>query len=788
VNQRTVVNATAVACVTSVMTLLLFCGGSSAQTAGPEIKALEIDAGEGVDATQVQSRIKIREGDRYTPAAVDTALQEIWRMGGVAMPVAETAPVEGGVKLIIHVRRLPVIDKIEFTGSLAIERTALYDALTKREGDSADESSFKADETALLGLYRKKGFPLATVKHSAQEQDGKWTVVYQVDSGQKLNIGEVRFEGNQAFDVKALRGILATRPTGLFTEGQFDETTFKADATTVADYYHARGYLDAQVGQRIEYDATGQTLFPVIVVREGSLFTVEQVVVAGNETIPLAELLAVLGTKQGNAFSEEQLDKDLKALRDKYGATGHAGADIRKHISYDAKAATVSIELEVGSEGPVYRIGRVDIRGNTVTKDNVIRRYVSLHPGDIADTTKVQAVQDRLVRTGLFTAETGPAGEAVVVYFVDTDEEGVKDLVVEVHDDVRGRVSVGAAWNSDIGPTGLIEVVHNNFDITDWPHDWQDFSQGTAFAGGGQQLLLRLQPGPDYYDYRVSWMNPSIKDTDLFGGFEVYATNRALEDYSVARTGANFRFGRKFMDDKLTLSIIPGIEEVDVHDIDGDAPPDAFKAKGTNSRHYLTLEAAFDQRDNPVDPSNGFYASASFTNVGGFLGGDVEAMEERIRADVFKTITDSPKWGKHVVHFGMQFGFMQGSDIPIFERFHAGGIGSLRGFEYDGIGPVQDGKQIGGEFLALGTAEYKFPIYGPAVQGVFFTDFGTLQKSISIADPRVAVGFGLRLNPFKNKGKGYSTPIGIDVAFPVMKSSSDDTQPVSFSVGGGFRF
>jgi outer membrane protein insertion porin family len=587
---------------------------------------------------------------------------------------------------------------------------------------------------------------------------------------------------------------MKTQPGGLLSEGVYDPYVFEADLAAIAEFYHARGYLDARVGHRLEYDTRKERLLPVVTIEEGSLYRVEQIVIRGSTVFSPPEILRAFRLKQGAPYSELLLREDLRTLEQMYQKKGHMGAAIERHLTFAEKGASVSVEIDVRDEGPAATIERVDIRGNNVTKDHVIRRYITVLPGDPVDPSKLDAIRERLLNTGLFSAAPEGGREAVEVFLEDGSAPGKKNLVVEVNDDIRGQFTIGATWNSDLGPMGLIELVHYNFDFTDWPRDFRDAREGTAFAGGGQQLTIRLAPGPKYSDFRLSWLNPSVADSAYSFGWDLYANEWAAHDYDRGATGVSLTGGRRFLDDKLSVTLTPGYERLTLGNVDSDAAADIRAAEGTYNRHYLTLGVAYDARDDRVEPTKGYLAALDLTNVGSFLGGDVDVVKERVHGAYYATLVDSPRWGKHVMSFTGVLGLTQstgGDGVPFFERYFTSGVGGnrLRGFEYNGIGPVdrKSGDHVGGECLVLGGAEYTFPLYREVVRGALFLDAGDLERrfgDIGLDHVRVSVGFGLRFRLFG----GRLGPISLDFGFPVKKLPTDDRQVFSFSIGGSYQF
>ena len=767
---------------------------ADAQALRPEIKAIEIDAGPGIDANRVRGMLKLRVRDLISDAAIDQALRDLWTLGDIRPPEIERQPFEGGYKLIVHIRKLPAVAAVEFKGTVALDADLLRRQLAHPVGSSTDLQEFDVDQVVLEKFYRDRGYPLVKMSHEAVEKDGAWNVTYNIESGPHLALAKVRFEGNKSFDERELSKIMTTQAGGLLTKGKYDPVVFDADLAVIAEYYHARGWLDANATSRIDYDTATEQLFPTVVIEEGPRYRVDQVVVRGSKLFSAKEVAQGLKLKSGDVFSEEAVAADARTLKGMYEKKGHVNVEIEKRLLVSEKLPLVTVEINVAFEGPAAVIERVEIRGNDVTQDHVIRRYITIHPGDPVDPTKLAAVEQRLLNTGYFIVPEGGQGKAVDVFLESGSTPEKKNLVVVVNDELRGGFKIGAMWSPDFGPMGLIELVHRNFDFADAPKDWGDFAARTAFAGGGQQLTIRLAPGKDYSDYRVSWLEPSVDDSDYSVGWDVYHNKWAAQSYDRARTGIEVTGGRRFLDDALSVSLTPGYERLSISNVDKDAGKDIRDATGSHSRHTLNLNATYDRRPDPLDPSSGYVVAVDVTNVGGILGGEGDVVKEKVSGTYYRTLADTPELGRHVLSLSGTLGAMQSTSshrAPFFERYLAGGASEnrLRGFEFGGIGPAQgkNNDHVGGEYLALAGVEYEFPVYKEAVRGVVFTDAGNLGRRIGDlkwSTTRVSVGLGLRIRLFGGQGPA----IALDFGFPVKKQATDNKQLLSISVGGTYQF
>jgi outer membrane protein assembly factor BamA len=363
----------------------------------------------------------------------------------------------------------------------------------------------------------------------------------------------------------------------------------------------------------------------------------------------------------------------------------------------------------------------------------------------------------------------------------DTPRERVKDIVVDLDEADTGSLRFAAGVGSNAGLIGDITYSKTNFDPLDWPDDFGDILN--AFSGGGQFLVLSWQPGTQFSRWRAAWGNPRIFDSLWSVVGEVYSVDWRREDWREDRLGYSIRVGRRLSDD-LSGSVTLRDEVVEVNRIDDDAPQLVFDFEGENRVTSATFEFRLERLNNYLEPSEGYRTEVTLEHAG--LWGDVEFNKAMIKGEYYTTLDEDDIGRLHILRTQATIGwaseFGDTRDIPVFERFFAGGQGSLRGFRYRGVGPRDNDSPIGGKALWLFSSEYQFPVWEENIRGVAFFDSGSVAREwsdSSIWDVRASVGFGLRiLIPFLGEG-----PLAIDFGIPLLEQDGDDTQIISFSFG-----
>jgi len=771
--------------------------GEAEELAGRPIVEIRIEAPPTADLARIRAAIRTREGDAYDEESVRRDLRALLALGDIA-PTTRVEPeaTDGGVRLIFRVDLRPRVARIrlESGGPLPVSESKIKERLGVREGSFADPYRLKVDLQSLRSLLREEGYAFAEVSQDVRPIEEGVEVVYRIAAGHRVKLREVRFEGNQDIPERDLRAVMVSvERDWLFGARRFDPALIERDLDAIRETVRRRGFLDATVEHELRYDEDRRGARLIVRIRQGPLYRISRILVKGAQTIPTPEILGAMSLHEGDPFSRDALDRDIEAIRSLYGRRGYIRARIEPVPTVDETRPEVSLVLEI-EENLLYHVRNVVIRGNRITKDHVIRRDVALAPGDVADASGLDDTVRRLRRTGLFAPSPESGKEAVRAEFLDTEEPGLADLLVEVVEGERGTVSVGLGWNSDLGAVGNLTLHLNNFDALDLPTGWRDFISGGAWLGGGQELTLSLSPGSEYSEYQFTWTEPRLMDSDYSLSLSAYLRNFFWEDhYHEARTGGSVTVGRRF-GEYWRAALTGRVERVHVGHLSDNAPGDAVSARGGHWLHTLELSLAHDTRDDIFLTTSGHRVEGAVEMAGTILGGDVDYLRETIEARQWWTVFTQKNGLKHVVSVGGEVGLMQttsSDSVPIFQRFFMGGLATPRGFEYRGAGPADPvfGEQIGGEYLALLGAEYEAPLYRDIVRGVVFVDTGALERSLADFggdSVRLTTGVGLRIR-LPAMG-GVRVPITVYLAVPILDQPEDETQPFNVSIGTGFSF
>jgi outer membrane protein insertion porin family len=360
-------------------------------------------------------------------------------------------------------------------------------------------------------------------------------------------------------------------------------------------------------------------------------------------------------------------------------------------------------------------------------------------------------------------------------YYETFPPNNVTPLDVFVSEGRTGKITFGVGVNSNAGVNGNITIDERNFDLFNPPKSWDDWINGTAFRGAGQGFRIEAMPGSQVSRYLVSLTEPYLFGTDISSSNSAYYFQRYYFDWAEQRIGGRSALGYRLSPD-LSASGSLRYEDVKIFSprIAGVAPLDAVL--GSNDLATGMVSLTHDTRDNAFFATQGNYISLSYEQAFGqysFPRGEVDA-RQHIR--LYERPDGS---GAHVLSLYGNLG-VSGSDTPLFENYFIGGYGSLRGWQFRGVGPLDKTVRLGGRFKALGTAEYTVPVTADdMVRLAFFVDAGTVQDNVKFADFRLAPGVGILINV---PALGPA-PLALNFAFPILSEPGDSKQVFSFQMG-----
>lgn len=745
---------------------------------GLPIRSVEFLGLETITEAYVRGLIRSEPGAPYEEATVLQDVRRLQRTRKFDSVLAAPRVEDGQVVLVFELVERPLIVDVVIAGARKFKESELRKELPFTVGDPVDVVALQQGRISIEARYREAGYGMAEVSLDQELLRAERIVRYEIVEGPRVRVRKILFEGNAAIRSSRLIREVGTKTyIWIFRTGAYDPDQVSQDEASLRQFYRDQGYLEARVSHRLEFDQTGENLTIVFVVDEGARYRIRNLLVEGAEAIAEEDLRARMRLTPGEVLLGEVLRGDVKTIQTLYGEFGYIYASVEPAWVYAAEEAEL-VDLTITiREGPQFRVGRVIVRGNTQTKDKVVRREVQLFPEELFNLTLARESERHLRETGLFSeAKVAPTGE----------EPGFRNALVEVTESERTvQFLFGVGVTSDSGVVGNFSIENRNFDLFDWPRSPEEFFKGRSFRGAGQTLRLQIEPGTEFTRGRIDFFEPYLLDQPLSLGTSFYLFSRGREAYSEDRLGLNVSFGRRFREGPLkgwAGEIALRTEWVDIGDVGFLDPRDVKEVEGQNYISSVKGTLVRDRTDSRFVPTRGDRLKLAWEQFG-VLGGEEFFAKATTSYNWYKTLRTDEFDRKSVLGLRGSAGFVIG-DAPVYERFYAGGIGSLRGFEFRTVSPRTGfhDDEVGGEFMLLTGAEYTFPIAGKNLRGVLFTDMGTVEPNISLSDWRVSVGAGIRLYV----DLFGPVPLEFDFAVPVAKASGDDEQIFSFFFGTSF--
>ncbi len=746
------------------------------QCEGDRVEAVAVMGNRTVSDTIVFNKLQTREKGLFSEETVKEDVKRLYELGYFSNISVDVERAGDGVKVAFVLKERPELREIVFRGNAAIPTERLRKEMKSRTGEAVNERLLVEDVDALAALYAREGFPVAQVRYEVASPGGQASAeaIITIAEGQRQAISRVRFRGNAHVPARTLTGLMHTKRRApwplykwpmsyLYSTGMLQEETLSDDLERLRAYYASLGYVDmkyAAVDKRPSPD--GRFVELDISVEEGGTYLVGDVTVSGNKIYDTDELQRSLSMGPGATFSPNALQSDINAVRALYFAKGYTDAEIATEKRLNPETGKIDVAYTVKEYDPYY-VGRIDIRGNTRTKDHVIRREIGVMPGDVFNGLKVQRSKERLENTGYFDSVnvTSAPGEGA---------DRTQNLAVEVEEGKTGQLSFGAGFSSIDGLVGFAEIAQSNFDLMNFPY----------FTGGGQKMRLRAEIGFQRQDFLMSFTEPYFMGKRIAAGFDLYSqSSQYLSDYfNQTRIGGDVRLAKAF-GEFYRGDVTYKMENVNM-DVDDDASEQIKEAEGDTLISAVTFGLTRDTRDSIVFPHRGAISSVTAEFAG--LGGDADFVKiEAMASQYFVPIESFPD---HVIRIagsaGVGRAYGNSSDIPLSERFFLGGGDSIRGFEYRDVGPRDSNDEpVGGEASVAGSIEYTFPLVSK-IRGAAFFDMGNVYKTPGdFMDGIVAsVGMGVRLNLPVG-------PIKLDYGIPVITDqwTEGETGAFSFNVG-----
>ncbi|HLO26829.1 MAG TPA: outer membrane protein assembly factor BamA, partial [Geobacteraceae bacterium] len=643
--------------------LISLCGIAFAE--GEKITELAIKGNRRIETSVILNAVKLRAGDSVVLDKVDTDLRAIYKLGYFQDVKAETEKTDGGVVLTYAVAEKPVVREVKLEGNKEISAEKIREAFDLKPNAIFSVTDLNVGIKKIKKLYTDQGYYLAEVNAvTDKRRDGDVKITLKISEGEKILIKTIKFEGNRAFSARKLKGAMETGEKWFLSwitdAGTYKEEVLKNDVALIGELYYNKGYVNVKVGEpKVELLPDKSGLVVTIGITEGDQFRTGIIDFKGDLLESKDILAGKVKLKTGEVFSRAVLRGDIGTLTDLYADKGYAFTNVTPLSAVDFEKKTVNITFEFEKGEKVY-IDRINISGNTKTRDKVIRREMKLAEGDLYSATALKNSKQNLMNLGFF--------EQANVAIAKGSAENQQNINIEVKEKATGTFSVGAGYSSLDGIVGQGSVQQANF------------------LGLGLKATLAASLGGKTQTYNIGLTDPYFMDTRWTIGGDVYRTQRDYTDYTLRSTGGDVKAGYPLTDTLSTFWIYK-YEDRKISNISvalaAEMAQGLVSVPATNGvTSSITGSLTSNTTDYRLDPSRGMVNSVSTEYAG--IGGTNRFVRSIGSSKVFFPF----KWGT-VFSLRGEIGYIQGlgMDVPIDEKFYLGGINTIRGYSSRTVSP-----------------------------------------------------------------------------------------------------
>ncbi len=746
------------------------------------IEKIVVAGNKKIETDAVTAKITSKAKEHLDTTTIRKDVEDIFRLGYFYDILVDKSPGEnGGVILTYKVIEKPSVGEIVYDGNDEIKDDDLREAAAIKAYEILDVSKVREAVEKMEKLYEDKGYFLARVDYAVErlDQPDSVRIRFKIYENEKVQVKKITFLNNDHLSASKLKAAMVTKEGNVFSfisgSGAYKQEAFDHDVQVMQFLYFNEGYIKAKVDRpQVYVTPDKKSIYITIRIEEGEQFHVGNVDFTGDLLFAKSELSDSTQMKENDLFVYETLQKDLQTLTAKYGDLGYAFANVIPRTQIRDKEKLVDISFDFDKGNKVY-IGKINVIGNTKTRDKVVRREMRLREGELYNETRKRESLAFIKRLGFFE-------DVNFNQKIQKNDANKVDLDIVVKERNTGTLQIGAGYSSFYGLIFNGQVTQSNL------------------FGKGQNLSASIDFSKVQSLFRLSFTEPYFLDTRWSLGFDAYQSQRQLLDYREVKTGGAIRVGHplapyldgfiRYKLDNTNLTLSP----------DGDAtifPVDT--ANGITSSVTFSLE--YDKRNDRFAPTKGLYSSTSLEFAG--VGGDKRYTKGLIFSRYYKELFWKVVWRNN-----LSYAFIHSNDAdrdpPFNELFLLGGANSLRGFDWFTVGrrkfsqtayerTVQATgnfnqayyaafRPFGGEQQLFYNLEFQFPLIEEAnIQGVVFYDVGTAEDTIIYNDLRSDIGFGFR----------WFSPIGplrFEWGFPLNRRPEFNEGPVNFQFAIGPSF
>ena len=679
-----------------------------------------------VEDAAIRVNLLTKVGTKLDLNKIREDIRAMWKMGFFADITVEALPsAKGGVVVIFAVKEKPSVRKILISGNNGLDLEKINDVLDLKRDGILNITKIKANRTKIHDLYVEEGYYLAGVEYEVTEvNEAEVDVIFIIDEHSKVEIREVSFIGNEKIPDTELRSIIQTSKGGalsfLSDGGVYQEEMFERDLLMITAYYYDRGFINVKIGTpQIRLSRDKKYMYLSIPIDEGPVFEVGAIDFKGDMIGDKGAYYSRLTIKPGANFNRSKVGQDIVRLNDYYKDRGYAYVNVTPltNVDLDRRIVDISFEIEKGKK--VY-FERINVRGNSKTRDKVVRREMKIAEGELYNQTNLEVSKRRVTALGFFekvdiSTKRGSSDEFIVVN-------------IEIAERPTGSFQIGAGFSSVESFIAQAQISQNNL------------------FGRGQTLSLQAQLSSLRQLFLLRFVEPWFLDSKWTFAFDVFNQVRAFSGFARNAVGGNLTWGyplsfesRAFLTYKLEdvsvstssggFTNIGAIQEP----VEADSVANLFRGGITSS---LRASINYDSRNNRLFPTGGWYHNAFVEIADEFTG----SQNIFVRYGGFSRHYYPIFGSRFILKTNAEIGVTTSRDplgVPITERYLIGGINDVRGFAPRSLGPqlrvAQPGDigqplrnlPLGGNMQLIWNSEIEFPLFKQVgISGVVFFDAG----------------------------------------------------------------
>lgn len=795
---------------------------SEAESAkGKRIGEVRIVGNRRISKEQIRTWLKwMRVGKPFNPRGMTRDVRELWDQGFFEDIEVDLSQTQDEARLRILVKERPSVREVTFTGNKEVDDEDLGEIVSQevKVGQIINHAAVRRAIQKIRDKYAEDGYFLAEAHYEVQPRKNNEVIVkFTVKEHEKVTVRRVTFIGNNSVASGELRDLMITGQMGFFSFGSggpFRQDAFERDVLVISSHYYDKGFMSVRVAApRVMLTPDRSGIDIVLTIDEGPRYRVRRLSVTevdedGREIEPLGGRRALrekIRSRPGEYLNRAELVKDISSIQTMYRDQGYANVDAPPQIQPYPDIDKVDVIIRIKRGEPV-KFGRIEIRGNTKTRDKVIRREMNIAEGQLFSETGLESSRRRIASLGYF--------ERVDVSTEQTKDSQVINVNVEVTEKPTGTFQIGAGFSSIESFIATAQVQQANL-----------FGRGQSLA-----LLAQLSGLRQLIDIR--FVEPYFLDTNFSAQINLFDQLRVYNQFALDSTGGSVSIGYPIVQPTLNASLTYTLKS----DVVDTRTTSTFFGTASAVSVFQRLPIAnlfndgitsslrpaltYDARNNRLFPTEGVYLQGSTEIAVDAIGSENEFIRHKLTGRFYYPITENV-----VIKFNSEAGLVtspNSAGVPLFARFFLGGIFDLRGYRLRTVGPrlplkstldenappIANGANIGGNLSYYQNLEFEFPIIqAVGLRGVIFTDLGNTWNleevycqaapgaQFEVTDPcfeasdlfnvRTSWGFGLRW--FSPLG-----PLRFEWGFPLDRLggtsllAQEDPVVFEFNVGTGF--